>query len=312
MSTRRKWSALIKLFGVPVRIHPLLWIVFALSALTGYILEILVLFGVILIHELGHAAAASCLKWRIRQIRLLPFGGVAEVEEAGNIPVWQELIVVLAGPAQHLLMIGLALLCRTLGFWDDMWTDYFIRVNLMIGLFNLLPILPLDGGKVIQALISLWLPYYRTLHITYTVSLLLSAMLMAAAFGIWNAYGVDLNLFMIGIFLLIHNWFDYRNISYLFMRFLSSREERIRTWLHSGIALDPIMVSEQTPLRQVMQLLKRERYHMVYICNEHGKIKHALPEQRVLQAYLTRNEGQNRAIPFHFRYNRNKLNERRT
>lgn len=280
--------------------------------LTGYIVELLVLFGVIFIHELGHAAAASCLQWRIKEIRLLPFGGVAEVEEAGNIPIWEELIVVLAGPAQHLFMIGLALLFRAMGLWDDLWTDYFIQVNLMIGLFNLLPILPLDGGKVLQALISLWLPYYRTLHVGYTVSLILSAMLTAAALGIWNAYGVDLNLLLIGIFLLIHNWFDYRNMTYIFLRFLSGRDQRIQSWLHSGVALEPLMVSEEIPLKQVMQMLKRERYHMIYICNKQGKIKQALPEQRVVNAYLTRNEGVDRANPFHFRYNKNKLSERRT
>src|SRR5690554_6371805 len=91
---RRLWFDLISWLRIPIRIHPLLWFLLAGSAITGYILELIVLFAVVVIHELGHVVAASSFRWRVREIRLLPFGGVAEVEEAGNVPAWQELIVV--------------------------------------------------------------------------------------------------------------------------------------------------------------------------------------------------------------------------
>lgn len=280
---------MIRLFGIPVRIHPLMWMIFAASLMTGYILEIIVLFGVVFIHELGHAAAARSLQWRVRAIRLLPFGGVAEVEEHGSVPAWQDVIVTLAGPLQHVWMIAFALVCERLGLWGGAWTEYFIHVNMMIGLFNLLPILPLDGGKLLQILLSLWMSYYQTLHLSHVISLLCGSLMIAVSLGIWHAYGIDLNLLMIGIFLFVSNWVDYRNISYIFLRFLMGREQRMRGKLAGGMTAHPILVTPGHTVSQVVKMLKREQYHVIYICNEEGEIKQTLPEQRVIRAFLMRN-----------------------
>lgn len=300
-----------RIFGAPIRVHPLLWLVIIASALTGYVRELVVLFAVILIHELGHAAAANLFRWRVKVIRLLPFGGAAEVEESGNIPAWQETIVVLAGPLQNALMIVLALLCRETGLWSEVWAAYFIQVNMMIGLFNLLPIYPLDGGKLVHLILGMWLPYYQTLHVTYLIGLLLSSLMIAVSLGIWQTYGVDLNMLMIGIFLFMSNWVDYRNISYIFLRFLMSREARMSSWMAAGVTAQPLVVSNDHTVPQVVKMLRRERYHVIYVCNERGKIKQALSEQRLISAYLNRDQRQTRAQPFHFSYNKKKRSERR-
>jgi stage IV sporulation protein FB len=303
---------LIRLFGIPIRIHPLLWAVAALSALTGHLLEILVLFGVILIHELGHTAAASSLAWRVREIRLLPFGGVLEVEESGSVPAWQEAIVVLAGPAQNALMIAVAALARHLGLWSEEWADYFIRVNAMIGLFNLLPILPLDGGKLLQLALGLRLPYYQTLHAMYVISLLNSALMISVSLSVWQRWGIDLNLLMIGIFLFVSNWSDYRNLSYIFLRFLMGREARMAQQHPGRFMARPLIVQAGSTLAQTVKQLRREVYHVIYVCDEHGRIRQVLPELQLIRAYLAGKEQQYRAGNGDFRYNKSKLGERRT
>lgn len=306
------WSVLISWLRIPIRIHPLLWFLLAGSVVTGYILELIVLFVVVIIHELGHVAAASSFRWRVREIRLLPFGGVAEVEEAGDVPAWQELIVVLAGPLQNLLMIGAALLCQSIGIWSDDWASYFVVVNMMIGLFNLLPILPLDGGRLLQILLSTMLPYYRTLHLSYSVSLLFSSLLIAVSLGLWNRHSIDLNLLMMGIFLFSVNWSDYRNISYIFIRFLMGKELRAGGMLTAGIVARPIVSAAGTTLPEVVKLLMRGHYHIIYVCDEFGKIKMALPEQLVIKAYLDRSQLV-RAMTSHMSYNKkSRLSERRT
>jgi len=302
---------LIRLFGIPIRIHPLLWVVVTISALTGHFLELLVLFGVILIHELGHTAAASSFNWRMKEIRLLPFGGVLEVEESGSIPAWQEAAVVLAGPAQNALMIVLALLCLRLGIWSDAWSEYFIRVNAMICLFNLLPILPLDGGKLLKIALGLRLPYYQTLHAMFIISLLGSTFMIAVSLSIWQTYGIDLNLLMIGIFLFVSNWADYRNLSYIFLRFLMGREARMAEH-PDRIKAKPLIVHAGVTLAQTVKLLRREVFHVIYVCDEQGRIKQVLPELQLIRAFLSGKEQHYRAGRGDFRYNNSKLGERRT
>jgi len=139
-------------FGVKYRIHPLFSIVLLLSVLTGYFIEIVTLFGIVLIHELGHVAAAKGFGWRVTEVQLLPFGGVAVVEEMGSVSVWQDIAVALAGPLQNFWMMPVGWVLTAIGVLPVEWGHYFIQANLLIALFNLLPVLPLDGGKVMRAL----------------------------------------------------------------------------------------------------------------------------------------------------------------
>ena len=80
----------------------------ALAILTAHFIELSIFLFIVFIHELGHALAASFFSWRIKRISLLPFGGVAEMDEHGNRPLKEEAIVTLAGPLQHVWMMGLA------------------------------------------------------------------------------------------------------------------------------------------------------------------------------------------------------------
>ena len=87
------WPVLTK-----IRIHPLTWVMFALSVLTARFTELLLMFLVVLCHELGHAFAAQLFGWRIKSVTLLPFGGELDTDEHGNRPWKEELIVLAAGP----------------------------------------------------------------------------------------------------------------------------------------------------------------------------------------------------------------------
>lgn len=65
--------------------HPLFVIILLFSALTGYFIELMTLFAIVLVHELGHLFMAHEVGWKVKAVRLLPFGGVVEVEEAGAL-----------------------------------------------------------------------------------------------------------------------------------------------------------------------------------------------------------------------------------
>lgn len=249
-------------------------------------MEALTLFGIVLIHEMGHVAAIRGFGWRLKIVRLLPFGGVAEVEELGNVPAWEELIVAIAGPLQHIWMIGLALLMKACGVFDPVWWDYFIQANLMLGLFNLLPILPLDGGKVMQCAVSYLLPYHRTIRVSIMLSLILSLIVVGVAIHEIALGRIQLSIAVVGVFLLVSNWYAWRQVPFHFLRFLAVRGERGSILIHSGTLAQPIVVTKHRTIEQILKLLKRERYHLVYVVNEYGKIQGVLPEQRLLYAFF--------------------------
>jgi stage IV sporulation protein FB len=275
-------------FGVTYRFHPLFSIILLLSVLTGYFVEIATLFGIVLIHELGHVAAAKSFGWRVKEVQLLPFGGVAVVEELAGVPIGQELAVALCGPLQNLWMLPVGWVLTVFGVFPVEWGHYFIHANLLIALFNLLPILPLDGGKVMQALISLWLPYQKTIQITTITSLLLSGVfIVTSALHVFSDKGgLQLNWLMIGLFLCYSNWYEFRGIPYHFMRFLLNRESALKRIWSQGALARPIVVHGRRKVADIVRLFMRDRYHLVYVLDEHGAIRHVVPERTLLKLYF--------------------------
>lgn len=270
------------------KLHPLFVLVMIASIATGQFTEIITLFVIVLWHELGHVIAALRYGWTIREVKLLPFGGVVEVEEAGTLPVREEVWVAIAGPVQNVILAGIAFVLGHIGWIDSGWADDFVRVNVLIGLFNLLPILPLDGGRILQAWISLQVPFHRTLLWSAKISLVFSGLVIIISFYPLLSGGLlHLNLLAVGIFLCASNWTYFRNIPFLFLRFLVHRSERSEHRIQNGTLSRPIVIAENQPISQIIRLFMKEQYHLIYVMKR-GKIARVVPEKVIIDGFLGR------------------------
>ena len=178
-----RWSWRIgTIAGIGVYIHAtfLLLILFILGlylqqgrtlegALAGT-LFILVIFGCIVLHELGHALAARKYGIHTRDITLLPIGGLARLERMPDVPI-QELWVALAGPAVNAVIAGgLYVGARIAGISPQVQPFHWLGgnflnrlmvVNLWLLVFNLIPAFPMDGGRVLRAILATRMEYTR-------------------------------------------------------------------------------------------------------------------------------------------------------
>lgn len=139
MSTRRGWYRLNDLFpwkGLRFRIHGLFWFVIFSSVVTGHFIEVTTLFVLVFIHELGHITVARSFGWRMTEIELLPFGGVARTDEWGTVPAREEIAVALAGPFHNVMMVLFGYLFCAWGWWSQAWMEYFIQGNALMAGFN--------------------------------------------------------------------------------------------------------------------------------------------------------------------------------
>jgi len=289
---------LIKWRGMAFRLHPLFVLVMIASIATGRFAELVTLFLIVLWHEMGHLAAALRFGWTVKEIKLLPFGGVLEVEEAGIVPAREELWVALAGPAQNVVLAGIGYLFGHLGWIDQGWSDDFVRANALIGLFNLLPVLPLDGGRIMQAWISVQVPYHRTLVWNAKISLAFSVLIVGfSLYPLVNGGLLHLNLLAVGLFLCATNWTYYRNIPFVFLRFLVHRSERAEKQMDRGKLSRPIVISDNRPLLLIIKLFMKEQYHLVYVMKQ-GKIARVVPEKTVIDGFLGRLSSGNADLKF--------------
>lgn len=253
----------------------------------GYIFELLTLFTIVLIHELGHVTCAKILGWNIMEVRLLPFGGVAETEEGSFSPAWQEWVVAISGPLQNGLMIIIALLVGHWGWCSSVWMEGFVRANAFIGLFNLLPILPLDGGRMLQAMCSWWMSYHQTLLFGARVSIFLSIILsLYSLYPLLTNGKINVNLFLLSLFLLGTNWTENQNVPFRFMRFLMHRPGRLREWEYNVTLGRPIVTEGGRPLSSIVRLFRRDNYHFICVMGDGGRIQRVVPEQQLIDAYF--------------------------
>jgi len=285
--------------GIRFRLHPLFALVAFASVITGQFAELAVLFCIVLIHELGHVAAATGFGWKVREVQLLPFGGVAVVEQRGVPPLWQELAVSLAGPLQNGIMMLASALLMELGVWSGPWGHFFLQANMLIALFNLLPVLPLDGGKVMQAFLDLMLPYYRSLTAGAWISLAMSAFIVL--WSVWRAgsSGIQLNLLMIGIFLLYSNWMGLKHIPYQFVKFLAFRLHETEDPGRRQGSFSPVIVPSRSSVHDLLHLIRRNRHQLFYLVTPSGMPERVLSEKSVLRRFFSMdNNGDAQSRPF--------------
>jgi len=263
-----------------MQIHPLFWGVAGIAIITGYFWQLLFLFTIVFIHEIGHAAAAAHFGWKIKRILILPFGGMCEVDEHGNRQIKEDLIVIAAGPLQHIWIAALIPVLVMLSFLPSDVAAQFSQYNLMILMFNLLPIWPLDGGKLVQLFLSTRHPYIKACRLSlissFAVLVVLHAMLLLL-------YPLNINVWLILLYLDITLWTEWKQQRYVFMRFLLERHYGKNL---SFSQLQAIDAKGEEYLHEVLEKFKRGCKHLIYVGGKNSNLG-KLDENEILHAYFT-------------------------
>lgn len=112
------------------------------------------------------------LKLKVKEINIYMFGGITILNEDLNLPIYKEVLFLVMGPLSQILFVLLIKLLYTIGYVNALTFDKIIIINKFLLTFNLLPILPLDGGKLVNNILDYFIPYKLSHKITIIISLL--------------------------------------------------------------------------------------------------------------------------------------------
>ncbi|MHB9149299.1 MAG: site-2 protease family protein [Thermoleophilia bacterium] len=223
-----RWSyKIFSVFGIEVKVHVTFLAIVAYfafvwgvqrdpggpaGALYGVLL-VLLLFGLVVMHELTHSRVAQAYGVRVRDITLLPIGGMASMEKMPDEPR-QELMVALSGPLSNValglvmaaaapLVVGASVFQSVDRLTSALLTPsfegaylYLLAANVTLAIFNLIPAFPMDGGRAFRAFLALRMGKTRATRVAVIVGQTLAVLL-----GIFGVFGGGLMLVLVAVFI---------------------------------------------------------------------------------------------------------------
>lgn len=258
-------------FGIPVELHIsfLFLIIFiyliailSITPLVNIITAVLItlVFATVVIHELSHSYLAKHYGIKIERIVLLPIGGVSEMEVPKD-PA-QELRISLVGPVSNLVIalitgIILVLISKSLSTVFVGAVYYFFLINLLLGLFNLLPAFPMDGGRILRAFLAERMDFIRATRISATIGKQF-AIIMAII-------GVFFNIFLILIAIFVYVGADSEYKSVLVSTLLDN--VHVKDIMSSNVHV----LNPDDTVQEALQTMFREK-HMGYPVIDDGNL----------------------------------------
>ena len=278
---------LAKIYGVSIRLHPAFLVVLLLYAILGLAVQALIVFALVIGHELAHLLTAKAYGFKVVGLELFPFGGAAYCDDLFEGRKLEESVMALAGPAFNIFLLFAAQVLRWNGVWTGELADNFVRFNIWLAAFNLIPVLPLDGGRVLRALCVEGFGFVKT-----TKFLAWAGKWLGISFVLYGIFQLSRSPLSEGslTFIILGGFFWFagsREIStahVTFLRHLTRKKEELVTkgLMHSRW----LAVHEDTPLVRIVEKFTPDQYAMISLTNKGMGLKKILTETDVVEGML--------------------------
>ena len=196
-----------------IKVNALTLYFLLLLFLCGFIKIGLIIFFIVIFHELGHVFFIKLFKYKIIDITIYPFGGIIKTDKDINTPPNKELLISSGGIiAQIILFIIIYFLPISI-----LTKEILYKYNLSIMIFNVLPIIPLDGSIILNAILNKFFSFKVSYHLYFFISCL------GIVLYLLSNYWFSLNNYLIVSLFVVKTYYAYKNYNYIFNKFLLER-----------------------------------------------------------------------------------------
>lgn len=266
---------LLKILSKPIKIlciefHWTVLLLFVIAFRLEFLHRLLIAYGITAIHESAHIMVAQRLGIKIRKIEVLPFGITAGLCDEGIKRPEDEIKIALAGPLSNFMIAYLAY-----GFLDGWWSDYIVCTSLVIGIFNLIPALPLDGGRILKAILVRKFGCIRGYGVAMKVTAFCGV--VTAAVGIWALYvtGFNFSFLIIGAFLIANITEETKALRMIVMKDILYSRRKLEDGNGRG---EILVVREDERAAGVLSEISYDKYYLICIVDGGAEILHIMTE----------------------------------
>lgn len=270
-----------------IKVHWLLLVFVAVWVVGGFALQACALFLALLLHELAHIGVARFLGVRVWELELLPFGCRAQLDDVFEEKPGQEAAIAAAGPLSSLFLgLGIAALRDKLTLPADVaaFLGIFVQYCYILAAFNLIPALPLDGGRVLRAGISRRHDAGRATRICALLGIFIAAGLVGyAAYRFITVSEISF-LPALAVFLLLSAISELKNSRFERAKAIANRT--LRQNREDSYHIKTIAVYYDMPLSSVLAKFSDSHYYVVNVMDKEMRILGALDEKTLEDAFL--------------------------
>ncbi|NLC51114.1 MAG: hypothetical protein GX764_02255, partial [Firmicutes bacterium] len=193
-----------------------------------------------------------------------------------------------AGPLLNFLLVGLALVVYNNNYYFGPLTEnnllFFIQANLMLAFFNLFPALPLDGGRILRAMLTQRYGFRRATEIATFMAKVLAIFIFASGILLFLQGEFNLTIFIAAGFLYIASTHEQGMAIYAFLHSLSAKELEMER--RGGMRGEQLVVHEEAQVNDVLRLFAPKRYHFVRVVDHSRQVLGEISETKLLEAAL--------------------------
>jgi len=251
---------------VAFKISPLLIIMAVVFFLQGSGYLFISYMVAVLFHEFAHAEVAEKLGYRLRKLNLNPYGA-SLIGDFEGVKSRDEILIALAGPLTNIALITISIALWWIFPSSYFITQYFVTANIFIAFFNLIPVFPLDGGRVLLAALSLKMPRnkaYKKMRIFGFVvaGIMIGTFILFAVLGILN-----LTFAITGIFIFISSLIPDKSSYYQRVYSVALRSKNLKR----GLVAREIVVGESVTILSLTRLLSSSYFTKFVIVDPNFK-----------------------------------------
>lgn len=244
----------------------------------GYYVEMFLLFLFVLLHELCHVMIARIYKLKVRSIELFPFGGVARIEELDYAGVFRSIAITAAGPLFNLASALLLFLLKMNKIYIPL-QDYMIDANLVLGLFNMLPGMPLDGGRIVRSVLSCFIGYKKSVIAAAALGKIIAVTIFLCGILLLFYGKPDISLLVMPFFIFITADREENSVMFIIIRDIVNKKNRIKN--RKVMETLELCVYEDTYISEILKYFDFNKFHIFFVIDRAMGIEGVITETQI-------------------------------